>query len=78
METIGVGSLIADARKLNPDEILAAVDLAFDDRGMIAHELQRRMPAIRKRVGQLLSPAELEPTDRWPGKWRDVEEVGAR
>jgi colanic acid/amylovoran biosynthesis protein len=78
METIGVGSLIADARKLNPDEILAAVDLAFDDKGIIARELQRRMPAIRKRVGQLLSPAELEPTYRWPGKWLDVEEVSAR
>jgi colanic acid/amylovoran biosynthesis protein len=77
IETIGVSSLSADARKLDHDEVLIAVDRAFHNRGTLARELQRKMPIIRETVGQLLSQVEARPKHVSPAERHKEEKVGA-
>lgn len=53
METIGISWLAADARKLAQDEVLQAVDDAFEHRQFIASELKEKMPDVKKTVSGL-------------------------
>lgn len=61
METIGICSLTADARKLGRDEILKAVDQAYENRRMIAAELEARMPQVKASVLNLFHDVQLLP-----------------
>ena len=50
METVGVGALVADARKMSSEEILGVVNRAFEQRASLRRELQQKMPSIRQAV----------------------------
>jgi polysaccharide pyruvyl transferase WcaK-like protein len=55
METVGVESMVADARRLNVNEILAMVGESFDRRAIIQQQLERKMPEIRRAVLSLFN-----------------------
>lgn len=50
MESVGVGSIVVDARKLGLDEILRAVEKAFGERDAVRAELARRVPQVKQTV----------------------------
>jgi colanic acid/amylovoran biosynthesis protein len=50
METIGIDSMTVDARKLDRDQILLALSVAFENRERVAADLQKTIPAIRETV----------------------------
>ena len=50
MQTVGVGSLVADARKMSSEEILEVVNRAFDQRASLRTDLQEKMPQIKQSV----------------------------
>jgi polysaccharide pyruvyl transferase WcaK-like protein len=54
METMGIPSLVADARKLDHGEILSTIQSTFENRQRIAQELELAMPAVRATVHRLL------------------------
>jgi colanic acid/amylovoran biosynthesis protein len=47
LDTIGVASLVADARKQSNEQILAVIDAAYADRYMINAHLAERIPQIK-------------------------------
>lgn len=53
LNTIGIPSLVADARTLNEDQIVGVINTAFDDRHQIADYLSRRMPVVKQAVAKL-------------------------
>jgi colanic acid/amylovoran biosynthesis protein len=55
METIGIESIVADARKLDINEILRVVDSCLEDRATIRRQLEMKMPEVRSRVLQLFT-----------------------
>ena len=59
METVGVGALVADARKMSSEEILGVVNRAFEQRASLRSELQMKMPAVRQAVLGLFSDMPL-------------------
>jgi polysaccharide pyruvyl transferase WcaK-like protein len=50
LDTIGVPSLVADARKQDTDEILRVISDSFGSRDMLHEHLARRIPAIRTAI----------------------------
>jgi polysaccharide pyruvyl transferase WcaK-like protein len=46
METVGVPSVVADARKLNLDELLARIESLYDMRSSLKRELEGLMPGV--------------------------------
>jgi len=59
LETIGIPTLAADARKLDRAAILSLVLNAFENRHYMSQELEAAMPAVRATVHHLLDvPAE--------------------
>jgi polysaccharide pyruvyl transferase WcaK-like protein len=50
METLGVSSIVADARMLSIEGILALAAQSYDQRDGIRRELERRMPEVRATV----------------------------
>jgi colanic acid/amylovoran biosynthesis protein len=46
METVGVPSIVADARKLNLDELLARIESLYDMRSSFKRELEELMPGV--------------------------------
>jgi colanic acid/amylovoran biosynthesis protein len=50
MDTIGADSIVADARKLNVQELLATVEHSFDGRAAIRERLTQKMPEVKSRV----------------------------
>ena len=46
METVGVPSVVADARKLNLDELLARIESLYDMRSSLKRELEGLMPRV--------------------------------
>jgi len=54
MERVGIGALVADARKLSQVQILAVIDDSFCQREFMTRELQKKMPPIREAVRNLL------------------------
>ena len=70
LDTIGVPSLVADARKLNEDQIVDIISAAFDDRDAVATYLSKKIPSVKKiilqRSGEMFGfpvEASLEPVD---------------
>jgi len=55
METIGIESIVADARKLDINEILRVVDSCLENRAAIRRQLEMKMPEVRSRVLQLFT-----------------------
>lgn len=48
METVGIPSVVADARKLNLDELLASIESQYDRRYSLRRELEKSMPGVVK------------------------------
>lgn len=55
MHTIGIESLVVDARKMNKEEILHAIDQAYERREIIRRELEQKMPQVKEAVLNLFS-----------------------
>ena len=53
LNTIGVPSLVADARQLDEQQILALINAAFDSRERIHAYLSRKMPGVKKTILQV-------------------------
>ena len=53
LNTIGVPSLVADARQLDEEQILAVINAAFDSRERIHSYLARKMPGVKKTILQV-------------------------
>jgi colanic acid/amylovoran biosynthesis protein len=58
METVGIESMTVDARKLDYDQILSALSVAFKNRGRVEAELQKTIPQIRETVRHLFCQIE--------------------
>jgi len=50
METLGIASLVTDARKMSHQEILASIDRAYADRDFLRRQLEARIPEVRRTV----------------------------
>lgn len=50
MDTIGVGSFVADPCKLDSGAILDIIDKAFEDRAQIAERLKLQIPSVKEKV----------------------------
>jgi polysaccharide pyruvyl transferase WcaK-like protein len=55
METVGVGSLVADARKLDTEEILNVIGESYDSRALSCLHLETKMAQIKGSVLNLFS-----------------------
>ncbi len=53
LNTIGVPSLVADARQLSEDQIMDVINTAFDGREIIRTYLSQKMPAVKKTILQV-------------------------
>jgi colanic acid/amylovoran biosynthesis protein len=51
----GIGPLVADARKVNTDQILEAVDRCYENRTLLRNLLQQKMPAVRRSTLAILA-----------------------
>ena len=52
-ETIDVESLVADPRKLGKKELLKIIDGAYNRRGLISEQLERKMPHVKMALSRL-------------------------
>jgi polysaccharide pyruvyl transferase WcaK-like protein/peptidoglycan/xylan/chitin deacetylase (PgdA/CDA1 family) len=52
LETVGVPSVVADARKLNLEELLARVGTLYDRRQALRRELEKTMPQVVRAAGR--------------------------
>jgi polysaccharide pyruvyl transferase WcaK-like protein len=62
METIGIESMVADARRLSASEILQMVEESFEHRAITRQILERKIPEVKTVVLNLFSdaPDEME------------------
>jgi colanic acid/amylovoran biosynthesis protein len=58
METVGVPSVVADARKLNLEELLARIESLYDMRSSLKRELEGLMPGVIRAAIQTFSEDE--------------------
>jgi colanic acid/amylovoran biosynthesis protein len=63
METVGVGSLVADARKLDTEEILNLIGESYDSRALSRFHLETKMAEIKESVLNLFSGAPVTAAD---------------
>ena len=60
MRAIGVDSIVADARKLDEQELLKFIENSLDNRAAIREQLNRRLPEVKSRVLNLfVNPSNL-------------------
>jgi polysaccharide pyruvyl transferase WcaK-like protein len=59
METLGIPSLVVDARKLGKDDILAAVSQCYEKQALIRRHLEKKMPEVRESVLNLFNRVPL-------------------
>ena len=64
MESIGVASVVVDARKLGTDEILEAIDQSYEERALIHRHLEKKMPEVKDSVLSLFNRMLASPTTR--------------
>ena len=50
METLGIASLVTDARRMSRQEILASIDRAYADRDLVRRQLEAKIPEVRQTV----------------------------
>jgi len=50
MKTVGVEGLVADARKIDQEEVLWIVNQAYEQRAQLRQQLERKMPEVRETV----------------------------
>jgi len=50
MSTLGIESLVVDARRMNVSEILQSIDQTFEDRVFVRRVLQNKMPEVKQTV----------------------------
>jgi hypothetical protein len=55
METIGIESMVADARRLSVNEILQMVEESFEHRAITRQILERKIPEVKTAVLNLFS-----------------------
>jgi len=55
METIGVGELVADIRKLEKEEIVRVINDAFEHRARLRGHLEKTMPRLKETVLKLFN-----------------------
>jgi polysaccharide pyruvyl transferase WcaK-like protein len=55
METIGIESMVADARRLSASEILQMVEESFEHRAITRQILERKIPQVKTAVLNLFS-----------------------
>jgi colanic acid/amylovoran biosynthesis protein len=55
METVGIPSVVADARELNLDELLAQIESLYDRRSSLKRELEELMPGVIRAAIQTFS-----------------------
>jgi colanic acid/amylovoran biosynthesis protein len=55
METLGIDSLVIDARRLGADEILETIDRAYEQRTIVRQKLASKMPEVRRAVLSLFA-----------------------
>lgn len=53
LDTIGVSTLVADARTMNAEQIIGVINTAFDDRERLAEHLHKTMPAVKATILRL-------------------------
>lgn len=53
LDTIGVSALVADARKMNAEQVVSVISTAFDDRERLAEHLHKTMPAVKANILRL-------------------------
>jgi colanic acid/amylovoran biosynthesis protein len=64
METVGVESLVADARKMDEDAILKLIDEAYEQRNEIHNALELKMPQVKTQALDLFCDFTLPITGR--------------
>ena len=50
METLGIASLVTDARRMSRQEILASIERAYADRDLVRRQLEAKIPEVRQTV----------------------------
>jgi polysaccharide pyruvyl transferase WcaK-like protein len=60
METIGIGSMVADARRLSVSEILRMVEESYEHRAITRQMLERTIPEVKTAVLNLFGDVPLE------------------
>ena len=64
METIGIESMVADARRLSVEEILRGVEESYERRAITRQMLERRIPQVKAAVLNLFGDVPVE-TERF-------------
>ncbi len=59
MQSIGIGSLVVDARELPPNEILDRVEEAFQQKASLRRQLEQVIPRVKETVLQLFADLDL-------------------
>lgn len=59
MRTVGMESFVADLRRLGKNEILTAVGLAYEQRGLVRRQLEHKMPEVKETVLDLFRCVDL-------------------
>jgi colanic acid/amylovoran biosynthesis protein len=75
METIGIESIVADARMLDVDGILGTIERTFDQREAIHKQLDQKMPEVRETVLNLFARFD-EPSPKTDRRQQDVLHTG--
>lgn len=75
LDTIGVASLVADARELNQDQIIGVINAAFDDRERTANYLSKKVPAVRNAVLRLSDDIFGLPAEVFGGRIDNLSDV---
>jgi flagellar basal body-associated protein FliL len=57
---VGGGARVVDLREAEEQQILAAIGKALQDKSLLRHELEERMPNIKKSVLNLFSNDEFK------------------
>jgi colanic acid/amylovoran biosynthesis protein len=71
METLGIPSVVVDARKLDKGGVLAAINQSYRKRALIRRHLENKMPKVRESVLSLFRPVPL--LTKSPQKHRGTE-----
>jgi polysaccharide pyruvyl transferase WcaK-like protein len=72
METVGIESMVADARRLSVSEILRVVEESYDHRAITRQMLERKLPEVKSAVLNLFRDVPGE-----SGRFVCVENAGA-
>jgi len=69
MESVGVGSIVVDPRKMGEDEILRVVDQAYEQRTALGRWLKDTIPRVKSQVLELFADVEKQLPASWGKHW---------